>query len=814
MTLGDRVCVLRKGVIQQVASPRELYEQPVNLFVAGFIGSPPMNFLPGDGRGQHARDAVRRHRARRPRARKAARASDLVLVGIRPEYFEDASLVDEAKRAAGLDVPARVDVTEWLGDSQYAYIPFEAPEEVTAQLRELARELDSEQLRTQAIVSIDATSRIREGREAEFWLDTPQGARVRPADRRQPHPRRRGRRRADPHGHGGPGGAGGGCAAGVDEATARRDRGRRCLRAAATGAGPPRSPALPADDRGGAMPSSTRSTCAASPTPTATASATSAACAARLPYLADLGVDAVWITPWYPSPMADGGYDVADYRDIDPLFGTLADADALLAEAHALGLRVIIDLVANHTSDAAPVVRGRAGRRARVARSGTGTSSATAGPAGSEPPNDWISAFGGRGLDPRASSRTAARGSGTCTCSPPSSPTSTGSTPASATSSTRSCGSGSTAGSTASGSTPRPAMAKAPGLPDAGHAPGCVVRVADLGGQPALGRRRGARHPAALAPDRGLLRRRPAVRRPRRWSTAPSGSAATCGPTRCTPASTSTTSPRPWDAARAARGRRRRPWPRWNRSAPRPPGCCPATTRPATSPASAGPYTGAAFGGVAPPGLADRPRPRPAPGPRRRRCSPSPCPAPPTSTRARSSGCPRSRTCPTRCSRTRPGSAPGGTVRGRDGCRVPLPWERRRARPSASRGTACRPWLPQPAVVVGPRPRPPAGRPGSTLVPLPRRAAAATAACRAPPMTWRTRRRADGVLAFDRGPSFRCVVNLRAGPVDLTGQGRVLLASAPVRSGLPPDTAVWLRPGRARRRVTRAGPPAPLSSSA
>ncbi|MFD7159690.1 glycoside hydrolase family 13 protein [Kribbella sp. NPDC059898] len=71
---------------------------------------------------------------------------------------------------------------------------------------------------------------------------------------------------------------------------------------------------------------------------------------ARLPYLADLGVDALWISPWYPSPLLDGGYDVADYRDINPEFGTLADADALIAEAHALGLRILIDLVPNHCS--------------------------------------------------------------------------------------------------------------------------------------------------------------------------------------------------------------------------------------------------------------------------------------------------------------------------------------------------------------------------------------------------------------------------------------------------------------------------------
>jgi multiple sugar transport system ATP-binding protein len=93
-------------------------------------------------------------------------------VGIRPEYFEDATLVDDAKRPLGSLFRARVDVTEWLGDSQFAYIPYDAPEQVTAQLRDLSRELDSEELRTQAIVSIDSTSRIREGREAEFWLDS------------------------------------------------------------------------------------------------------------------------------------------------------------------------------------------------------------------------------------------------------------------------------------------------------------------------------------------------------------------------------------------------------------------------------------------------------------------------------------------------------------------------------------------------------------------------------------------------------------------------------------------------------------------
>src|SRR5499427_4798192 len=65
---------------------------------------------------------------------------------------------------------------------------------------------------------------------------------------------------------------------------------------------------------------------------------------ARLGYLADLGVDALWFTPWYPSPMADGGYDVADYRDVAPMFGTLADAEKLIDEAHGFGIRIIVDV--------------------------------------------------------------------------------------------------------------------------------------------------------------------------------------------------------------------------------------------------------------------------------------------------------------------------------------------------------------------------------------------------------------------------------------------------------------------------------------
>jgi alpha-glucosidase len=115
----------------------------------------------------------------------------------------------------------------------------------------------------------------------------------------------------------------------------------------------------------------------------------------RLPYLKALGVDAVWITPFYASPMADGGYDVADYRAVDPMFGTLGDFDALTTEAHELGLRVIVDVVPNHTSNRHPwfvealaAGPGAPARARYVFRDGKGER-------GELPPNDWESVFGG-----------------------------------------------------------------------------------------------------------------------------------------------------------------------------------------------------------------------------------------------------------------------------------------------------------------------------------------------------------------------------------------------------------------------------------
>jgi glycosidase len=115
----------------------------------------------------------------------------------------------------------------------------------------------------------------------------------------------------------------------------------------------------------------------------------------RLTYLAELGIDAIWVSPWYPSPMVDGGYDVSDYRDIHPVFGTLEQAETFIARAHDHGLRVLIDLVPNHSSDRHPRFQsalaagpGSAERELYIFRDGARSN-------GSTPPNNWPAMFGG-----------------------------------------------------------------------------------------------------------------------------------------------------------------------------------------------------------------------------------------------------------------------------------------------------------------------------------------------------------------------------------------------------------------------------------
>ncbi|CAL9669428.1 Oligo-1,6-glucosidase [Streptomyces sp. enrichment culture] len=120
----------------------------------------------------------------------------------------------------------------------------------------------------------------------------------------------------------------------------------------------------------------------------------------RVPYLRDLGVDAVWLSPFYPSALADGGYDVDDYRNVDPRLGTLGDFDTMVAALHEAGIKVIVDIVPNHTSDRHEWFRealaskpGSPARRRYIFRDGLG-------PNGEQPPNDWQSGFGGPAWEP------------------------------------------------------------------------------------------------------------------------------------------------------------------------------------------------------------------------------------------------------------------------------------------------------------------------------------------------------------------------------------------------------------------------------
>jgi multiple sugar transport system ATP-binding protein len=176
MTLGDRVAVMRAGELQQVGTPADLYNEPKNLFVAGFIGSPAMNFMPAelsDGRlklpiGEvEAGDAARGHEGP-------------VVAGLRPENFEDASIAgDDLKRERGILFEADVDLIESLGSDLYAYFHIESEGVESDQLADLVGdsldETGAANLREgeeQVIARLDAASGIRRGERVQLWADT------------------------------------------------------------------------------------------------------------------------------------------------------------------------------------------------------------------------------------------------------------------------------------------------------------------------------------------------------------------------------------------------------------------------------------------------------------------------------------------------------------------------------------------------------------------------------------------------------------------------------------------------------------------
>jgi multiple sugar transport system ATP-binding protein len=174
MTLGDRVAVMRAGVIQQVGPPQELYEEPVNLFVAGFIGSPAMNFVPARIDGNTI--VLPMVEARLPEDLRARlEGKHELIAGIRPEHFEDASLVRDG-RDRGAVFTTRIDVLEWMGAELYAHFSIERQGIESEELAELAAaagtaDVPSAGEEDRVVARLDSASKAREGQDVELWFD-------------------------------------------------------------------------------------------------------------------------------------------------------------------------------------------------------------------------------------------------------------------------------------------------------------------------------------------------------------------------------------------------------------------------------------------------------------------------------------------------------------------------------------------------------------------------------------------------------------------------------------------------------------------
>jgi multiple sugar transport system ATP-binding protein len=180
MTLGNRIAVMRAGVLQQVGPPSELYARPINLFVAGFIGSPSMNFLPGELDGGSVRlaigtlplaDELRRKLEAGPGGGRRG-----VIAGMRPEHFEDAALVGSSQHG-GTTFTATIDVLESMGSEYYAYFEVESERVASRELEELAQDAGAAELpqasgeRVQLVARLDAASKVRQGQQLELWFD-------------------------------------------------------------------------------------------------------------------------------------------------------------------------------------------------------------------------------------------------------------------------------------------------------------------------------------------------------------------------------------------------------------------------------------------------------------------------------------------------------------------------------------------------------------------------------------------------------------------------------------------------------------------
>ena len=177
MTLGDRVAVLRSGILQQYGSPSMLYDHPVNLFVAGFIGSPSMNFVEAELAEGHLRTAfgdVNLPDESR-QALESSGAERKVIMGVRPEHFEDAALVAEQDKGRGATFTTNVDVIESMGSDVYAHFTLDSGQASSSELAELAADSGSADTLEggHAIVArLDAATRIKEEEQATLWFDT------------------------------------------------------------------------------------------------------------------------------------------------------------------------------------------------------------------------------------------------------------------------------------------------------------------------------------------------------------------------------------------------------------------------------------------------------------------------------------------------------------------------------------------------------------------------------------------------------------------------------------------------------------------
>jgi multiple sugar transport system ATP-binding protein len=175
MTLGDRVAVMRAGVLQQVGPPQELYDTPANLFVAGFIGSPAMNFMPATVEG----DIVKLPMVDAPldgSTREALSSASGLIAGIRPEHFEDAALVSDDKKPLGRTFKAQIDLVESMGSELYAHFSVQHEGVQSEELEELAQDSGAADVPgggTDTVVArLDPESSVKQGQESELWVDT------------------------------------------------------------------------------------------------------------------------------------------------------------------------------------------------------------------------------------------------------------------------------------------------------------------------------------------------------------------------------------------------------------------------------------------------------------------------------------------------------------------------------------------------------------------------------------------------------------------------------------------------------------------